>query len=36
VAQALITPMPIVAWNEVNNLDESVRGTGGFGSTGHN
>jgi dUTPase len=27
--------VPTVAWEEVDNLPASVRGTGGFGSTGH-
>lgn len=34
VAQAILTPLPMVEWTEVSTLDDSVRGTGGFGSTG--
>ena len=35
VAQAILTPLPMVQWTEVSTLDDSARGTGGFGSTGH-
>ena len=34
VAQAILTPLPVVEWTEVSTLDDSVRGTGGFASTG--
>ncbi len=34
VAQAMLVPLPVVEWTEVSTLDDSVRGTGGFGSTG--
>ena len=34
VAQAILTPIPHVLWEEVEQLPETVRGTGGFGSTG--
>lgn len=34
VAQAMLVPLPIVNWIEVDSLDESIRGEGGFGSTG--
>ena len=35
VAQAILTPLPMVQWTEVSTLDDSARGTAGFGSTGH-
>jgi len=34
VAQLVILPVPSVAYEEVDHLPESERGTGGFGSTG--
>lgn len=34
VAQAVILPLPSVTFSEVDDLDETERGTGGFGSTG--
>lgn len=34
IAQLLITPVPRVEVIEVNEVDNSERGTGGFGSTG--
>ena len=34
IAQAVITPFGRVVWHEVAELDETARGTGGFGSTG--
>lgn len=34
VAQAVITPVPRVTWNEVTELPTTARGTGGLGSTG--
>ncbi len=34
IAQLLITPVVQAAWDEVETLDETHRGAGGFGSTG--
>ncbi len=34
IAQMIVAPVTQAVWNEVDNLSESVRGTGGFGSTG--
>ena len=34
IAQMLIMPIPKVNLESVDNLDDSVRGEGGFGSTG--
>jgi len=34
IAQAVLAPVVRVAWHEVPELDETHRGTGGFGSTG--
>lgn len=34
VAQLVICPVAIARWIEVENLDETERGSGGFGSTG--
>lgn len=34
VAQAILQPIPAVTWVEVDDLPESIRGVGGFGSTG--
>jgi deoxyuridine 5'-triphosphate nucleotidohydrolase len=34
IAQAVLAPVIHAAWNEVENLDETPRGAGGFGSTG--
>ncbi len=34
IAQLLISPVIQAAWAEVESLDETVRGSGGFGSTG--
>ena len=34
IAQAVLTPVWQISWNEVSELDVTVRGTGGFGSTG--
>jgi dUTP pyrophosphatase len=34
IAQLLILPVPEVKWVEVDSLDETDRGTNGFGSTG--
>ncbi len=35
IAQMLILPVPPVKFVEVDALDETARGTGGFGHTGH-
>jgi dUTP pyrophosphatase len=35
IAQAVLAPVVRVSWLEVASLDETARGTGGFGSTGH-
>lgn len=34
VAQLAIVPVPAIEWIEVDSLDETARGAGGFGSTG--
>ena len=34
IAQMLVAPVAQAAWSEVDSLDETVRGVGGFGSTG--
>lgn len=34
VAQLVLAPVMQAVWQEVADLDETVRGTGGFGSTG--
>lgn len=34
IAQLVIAPVSVAAWLETDNLDESARGDGGFGSTG--
>lgn len=34
IAQLAIVPVPAVDWIEVDGLDETERGAGGFGSTG--
>ena len=34
VAQMLVLPVPRVAWDEVDELPSTARGTGGFGHTG--
>lgn len=34
IAQAVLAPVVRVGWVEVASLDETTRGTGGFGSTG--
>lgn len=34
IAQMLIAPTPMILWKEVNELDTTDRGAGGFGSTG--
>jgi dUTP pyrophosphatase len=35
IAQMVIAPVVQAAWTEVDSLDETARGAGGFGSTGH-
>jgi len=35
IAQAVLAPVVRAAWEEVAELDETPRGAGGFGSTGH-
>jgi dUTP pyrophosphatase len=34
VAQLVLAPVTLAEWDEVAELDETVRGAGGFGSTG--
>lgn len=34
IAQMVVAPITRAVWNEVDQLPESARGTGGFGSTG--
>lgn len=34
VAQLVLAPVTQATWNEVDKLDDTARGTGGFGSTG--
>lgn len=34
IAQMLIAPTPMISWKEVESLDTTERGAGGFGSTG--
>lgn len=36
IAQLIIQPFVKVEWDEVDNLDDTERGEGGFGSTGSN
>jgi dUTP pyrophosphatase len=35
IAQAVLAPVLRAEWNEVATLDDTGRGAGGFGSTGH-
>ena len=35
IAQAVLAPVVRAAWEEVSDLNETSRGAGGFGSTGH-
>lgn len=35
IAQLAVVPILEVSWTEVDSLDETDRGSGGFGSTGH-
>lgn len=34
IAQMLITPLPRIAWDQVDQLPDTARGEGGFGHTG--
>jgi dUTP pyrophosphatase len=34
IAQLVLAPVTLAEWGEVSELDETVRGAGGFGSTG--
>ena len=34
IAQLVLAPVTLAEWHEVGELDETVRGAGGFGSTG--
>ena len=34
IAQLVVAPVVQAAWREVESLDETARGAGGFGSTG--
>lgn len=34
IAQMVIAPVTRISWAEVDSLDETARGTGGFGSSG--
>ena len=36
IAQMVIAPVTQITWNKQDTLDETVRGAGGFGSTGVN
>lgn len=36
IAQMVIAPVTQASWSEVETLDETARGAGGFGSTGKN
>jgi dUTP pyrophosphatase len=35
IAQLVIAPVSQATWRELDSLDETTRGVGGFGSTGH-
>ena len=35
IAQAVVAPVVRAVWEEVDDLDATARGAGGFGSTGH-
>jgi dUTP pyrophosphatase len=35
IAQMVVAPVARLAWSETETLPETVRGAGGFGSTGH-
>lgn len=34
IAQLIVSPVTLARWDEVEELDETARGAGGFGSTG--
>ena len=34
IGQMVLAPVTRIVWQEVENLDETARGEGGFGSTG--
>lgn len=34
IAQLVVAPVSRVVWDEAESLDETTRGSGGFGSTG--
>ncbi len=34
IAQLVLAPVTLAAWHEVQELDDTARGAGGFGSTG--
>ena len=34
IAQLVLAPVTLAAWHEVDVLDDTARGAGGFGSTG--
>lgn len=34
IAQLVLAPVTLAAWHEVDELDDTARGAGGFGSTG--
>ncbi len=34
IAQLVLAPVTLAAWEEVDDLDDTARGAGGFGSTG--
>ena len=34
IAQAILSKVSLIEWNEVDTLDETDRGKGGFGHTG--
>lgn len=34
IAQLVLAPVTLAAWQEVDDLDDTARGAGGFGSTG--
>lgn len=34
IAQCVIMPVPVICWQEVDELSETARGAGGFGSSG--
>jgi dUTP pyrophosphatase len=35
IAQMVVAPVTQAVWSEADSLDETARGAGGFGSTGH-